>query len=241
VVQSGGELSGTGSVGQTIVSTGGTLSPGNGVGELEIQGGTTIWEGGSTFKFEFKNAQGSVAGVDWDYLNMSTSILQIDATSINKINLLVDSWNADNSGHGGGPGTNSNGFDPFDNYSWLFASTAGLNPDFDTAALQNLFNVVATTPGAGVFGTGNPYDSVASGTFNVVRTGNDLYLNYAGASAIPEPTSILLSALATAGFGWRIRRRRRAAAGSEPAAPAAVSHDAAVADGVTGTDGAATA
>jgi autotransporter-associated beta strand protein len=209
-VESNASLTGDGSVGQVDLRSGGSISAGDvGVGELNILGGTTVWNGGSTINFEFRDVAG-LPGTGWDYLDLSTSILAINATSLNKINLLVDSWNLDNSSHGGGPGANHNGFSPFTSYSWLFASTAGLSPDLDTAALQSVFNVVADLPGAGVFGSGNPYDSVAAGSFNVVRTGNDLYLNYS-ASAIPEPSSVLLSMLAAGGLGFRLRRRRKKA------------------------------
>jgi hypothetical protein len=181
---------------------------------LEITGGTTYWDGGSTIVFEFIDVDGGIPGVDWDFLNMSSSVLEISASVSNKITLLIDSFNADNSGHGGGPGANYNGFDPLGTYSWLFASTAGLSPDLDTAALQSVFNIVADSPGGGVFGSGNPYSSMGAGQFNIVRNGDDLYLNYGGGTAIPEPSSMLLSGLAAAGFGWRLRRRRRAAAAS---------------------------
>jgi autotransporter-associated beta strand protein len=209
-VRSGGTLSGGGTIAAYTLQSGSTLSPGNSVGELEVSSGTATWNGGATIKFEFIDALGSVPGDDWDYLNMSASVLQINASASNKITLLIDSWKADNTGHGGGVGPDHNGFDPMSNYSWLFASTAGLSPNLNTSQLQALFNVVDNTPGAGVFGAGNPYTTIG-GTFTIGRISNDLYINYT-VTAIPEPSSVILSTLAAAGMGWRVRRRRKAAA-----------------------------
>jgi hypothetical protein len=60
----------------------------------------------------------------------------------------------------------------------------------------------------GTSGFSNPLDG---GTFSVSRTGNNLYLNYAPASGVPEPGTWATAALVLAGAAlvrWRRRARR---------------------------------
>lgn len=219
IVEDAGILSGTGSIGGLTLNPGGTLSPGNSVGTLTITGtDPTVWGNNTTIFFEFKDA-GGIAGIDWDLINLSSSVLQITATTAAKITLRVDSWQKDNGGHGGGQseGLDFNNFDPLGTYSWMFASTGGLSPDYDTASLQSLFDIQDQVDGAGVFGTNNPFGIKPLGaSFAVIRTGDNLFLTYDGGAAIPEPGTFLLAAVAAAGYGWRRRRNRRAAGVSAP-------------------------
>jgi autotransporter-associated beta strand protein len=209
-VHSGGLLHGSGTLnGSVLLESGGGLAAGDSVGTLTINSSAqNVWEGGSHIYFEFKNAGGSVAGADWDWLNLGATQLFLDATAIDRINLHIDSWLSDNTGHG------LNDFNPTSSYSWKFASTGGITfpgPD----AVPDLFTIVDSTPGAGVFGTGNPY-SLGQGSFYVSQTGNDLFINYS-ATAVPEPTSFALAGLAAAGLYLRRRKRIRAANGQAEA------------------------
>jgi T5SS/PEP-CTERM-associated repeat protein len=221
-VESGGTLSGSGSVvGTVVVADGGNLSPGNSIESLAV--GNLTLSGGANLYFEFKNAGGSTPGTDWDLVDLGAAgILDLgDATAVNPIHLYVDSWKLDNSGHGGGlvDGPNFNGFDPQSSYEWLFVKAADLAhlataPTDDD--LSRRFQVVDDVADAGVFGLGdgNPFDrpstSMGQGTFRVVwdngPNGPGLYVRY---SAIPEPGTLTLAALASLGAGWYGRRRRR--------------------------------
>ena len=204
-VGSNGLLSGTGSIGGLTLQTGATVSPGNSVGALQVSDAANVWNGGSSIFFEFRNAdtapgtagtQGT-PGTDWDYLNLTTGSLAINATSASPISIRIDSWLVDNSGHGAAAN-----FDPFQSYSWLFLHAGG---GISYASGSDVFAVDASTFGAGVFGAGNPYDSLAAGTFFVSGTTNDLYLNY---SSVPEPSSLFLVGAASLIAG-RHRRRRK--------------------------------
>ena len=83
-------------------------------------------------------------------------------------------------------------------------------------------------PGAGVFdaGSGNPFTRNANYSFGVAwkngSQGAGMYITY---SAVPEPGSMILAALASLGAGWSGRRRLRRNAPSpsapEPPPPAA--------------------
>jgi hypothetical protein len=47
-----------------------------------------------------------------------------------------------------------------------------------------------------------------AGNFSLSVTGDNLYLDY---TAVPEPGTLLLGALAASSLGWRLRRRRNSA------------------------------
>lgn len=207
-VENGGLLQGAGTVGAVNLRSGGIVSPGNSVGTLTTTAASTNqWYGGATVYFEFKNAdtdpvtagtQGT-AGTDWDYLDLVDGSLTISATSADRITIRIDSWLPNNTGHG-----QADSFDPSGSYRWLFVrATGGITFTSGT----DVFAFETTTPGFGVFGTGNPYTMVPGGNFRIAAIGNELYIEY---DAVPEPSSLALTSLAGAAAlsrGNRLRRR----------------------------------
>jgi hypothetical protein len=85
-------------------------------------------------------------------------------------------------------------FNASSNYSFTFVTTTGGITGFDASAFT-----------LDTSGFQNPF----TGTWSIVQSGNNLTLNYAGLSAIPEPGTYAAWAGATAlGFAtWRRRRR----------------------------------
>ncbi|MBL9081119.1 MAG: PEP-CTERM sorting domain-containing protein, partial [Planctomycetales bacterium] len=206
-VENGGLLQGAGTVGAVNLRSGGIVSPGNSVGTLTTTAASTNqWYGGATVYFEFKNAdtdpltagtQGT-AGTDWDYLDLVDGSLTINATSADRITIRIDSWLPNNTGHG-----QADSFDPSGSYRWLFVrATGGITFTSGT----DVFELETTTPGFGVFGTGNPYTMVPGGNFRIAAIGNELYIEY---DAVPEPSSLALTSLAGAAALSRGNRLRR--------------------------------
>ncbi|MGC3967998.1 MAG: autotransporter-associated beta strand repeat-containing protein [Pirellulales bacterium] len=200
-VNSGGTFASTGTVhGSVVVNSGGSITTGDNVGQFNVTGtANSVWEGGSTVFFDFNNAQGFAPGTDWDFYQFNLGTLRLNATASSPISLYIDSLTFDTQDHG------ANNFNPNATYSWLFASAGTIDLGASTDDISSRFVVFDSTDGAGVFGTNNPYASVG-GRFWVTRLDNALYVNY-DAAAVPEPSSLLLTALAAA--GWAYRRRRK--------------------------------
>lgn len=199
-VNSGGTLAGSGQVASVVLNSGGNISPGTaGVGKLTSSGATHTWNDGSTVYFEFRDPTGgnAMAGTNWDLVDLTGSTLSLSGV----ITLRVDAWKSDNSAHA--TSTTDNGFDQNVSYQWLFATTGGLS-----GFTPSTFVVVDNTAGAGVFGApSNAFTrTLQAGAFWVSNSGNDLYLNY---SAIPEPGSLTLVALAGIGYAGYRRYRRQ--------------------------------
>ena len=203
-VQNGGTLIGTGTIaGSMTLLPGGSLTTGDDVGKLSVTGtATSIWSGSSHIYFDFANSLGAVPGTDWDYFNFGTGILKIDATATNPISFYIDSQTLDNTSHG------ANNFDPTQSYSWLFAKTAGIDLSTGSDDVSSRFMIFDSVNGSGVFGTNNPYSNLVGGHFYIAPNGNDLYLNYEVA-AVPEPSSLLLTAFAAAAWSYRRRRQKK--------------------------------
>lgn len=91
-------------------------------------------------------------------------------------------------------------FDPASNYTFRFAS-AGSITGFDST----LFNIGYISLLAG---NGLDAASYFTGTWSVSMHDNSLYLNYTGATAVPEPSTYaaLLGAAALGVVSWRRRR-----------------------------------
>ena len=197
-VQSGGTLGGSGTVSALTVASGGTLAAGNSPGELSVTG-NVIWSGGGSYDWEINSFPGT-SGTNWDFLDIG-GILTIDATAQNRFIIDVISLLANN---GAGETT---GFDAFTNYSFAIATAAGGISGFDSS----YFNVLT-----GSFANSmNPAGATSSGSWGVTKSGNNVMLNYtaasiasAGATAIPEPSSLALSVLGL-GLLALCRRSRR--------------------------------
>jgi hypothetical protein len=230
-VQSGAVLKGTGAVGATTVETGGVLSPGDGVGSLNMSQGLTL-NADSNLVFEFRESTGtfdldpgaggvqSGPGVSWDLIDLGAGMLNLGAPPPdNKIQLVIDAWQQDNSGHATSAAQNN--FDPLAEYAdgWLFIKVDNLSQLNGSAAqINDYFAIVdnhnpnapagALTGVGGVFDTGNPFVRPPQGMFSVawktVGTQSGLYIQY---SAIPEPGSMILCGLGALGLGWYRRRR----------------------------------
>lgn len=197
-VESGATLKGGGSVGALEIASGGKLAPGNSPGTLTASSAT--WNGGGTYAWEinnFNNFLGS-AGTNYDFLNV-TGALTINATSGNKFIIDVISLLAADNTAG-----NASNFNAASNYTFAIATAAGGityagGGAFDAA----YFDILTSNFSNSMIPAGG---SVA-GVWSVTQSGNSINLNYAGATAIPEPTtgSLLLVGL----LGALVARRRR--------------------------------
>ena len=164
-VSGSGTLSGTGSVGTLTIGSGGTLAPGNSPGTLFA--GDTTFEAGGIFEFEVANTAGE-AGTAYDLLSISGTLF-LTATAENPFVIDLVSLN----GLVAGAAAN---FNPTVDYSFTFLTTTGGIAGFSA----DKFTLLTS-------GFTNPFN----GTWSVTLTnsGHDLSLSYAGASAIPEPST----------------------------------------------------
>ena len=183
-VGSTGTLAGTGSIGTLTVSNGGTLAPGNSPGTLTA--GDTTFESGGIFQFEIANATGT-AGSAYDLLSISGTLL-LSAIAENPFILDVVSLDGLVAG-------NAANFNPTADYSFTFLTTTGGITDFSADKFSLLTSNFS-----------NPF----AGTWSVTLTnsGHDLSLSYAGASAIPEP-STYAALLGACALAFAASRRRK--------------------------------
>jgi hypothetical protein len=189
-VNSGGRLKGSGTVGALTVASGGRLAVGNSPGTMTAASAT--WQGGGIFEWELNNFLGT-AGTNWDFLNI-TGGLDITATSGNRFIIEVISLLPDNVTDGA-----IAGFDTAANYSFLIATAAGGITNFNV----DDFSIV-TTRFANATGSG----STGENLWSLSTQGNNLYLSYAGGTAIPEPSSAALTLIGMGVLALRCRCRR---------------------------------
>ncbi len=147
--------------------------------------------------FEFRDPTGADAhvGANWVLLNLTGSSLTLAGT----INLRIDAWKSDNSGHATFADPGGNSFNPSGTYQWLFVKIGGISGFSETT-----FSISDSTIDFGVFGAPSNAFTPAGGSFWGSQSGNDLYINYA---AVPEPGSLIFIGMATLG-GYGLRRRR---------------------------------
>jgi hypothetical protein len=189
-VNSGGTLKGSGTVGALTIASGGTLAVGNSPGTLTASSAT--WNGGGKYVWEINNFLGS-QGTNWDFLNV-TGALTINASSSSKFIIDVTSLLAsDNTGGG------ASNFDAFTNYSFAIATAAGGVTNFSASYFDILTSNFANNM--------NPTGASASGSWSITQSGTSINLNYAAATAIPEPST---GGLLLVGVGLVAALRRRA-------------------------------
>lgn len=198
VINSDSTLAGVGEVlGSITLNSGGTLAPGNSPGRLSA--GSSSWEGNSTFELSMNNAAG-IAGPDLMAAQTGWSLLAVGGTlDITNITLstplTIDLVSLDPLSGLAGDAAN---FNLAQNYSWDFVSFDTLVGTFDPAAF-----LIDTTLFSNAF----------DGDFAVVNTGGSLAVQYN--TAVPEPGSMALAALAAlamGGYGWRRQKRKNAVA-----------------------------
>ena len=184
-VAAGASIGGTGSYGGgTTIS--GELTPGNSPGALTFGSSLTL-DATSTFTWQLISNTSSdttgIAGTDFDAVN-TTGLLTIspNASSVLNFNSGISTVNFNNV------------FWTAD-HSWLVfnnAIAAAAGPYFGSIAVSN-------------DSLNNP-SSVLPGIFSWAASGDNVVLNY---TAVPEPSSILLTVLGLVGFGLRRSRKSR--------------------------------
>jgi len=187
LVNDGGSLSGSGSVGAVTLASGSFLKPGNSPGTLTAA--SSIWEGGSTYSWETLSipSAGKVAGTDWDLFSVTGALDMSALSSGAKMNLVLNSLSLA-------------GFDTSAPYTWVIAKAGSFTGYADdNTNLTNLFSIDTANFNAGVGPTGG--FQVVTGTEGSLRTLNLM--------AIPEPSTGSMMALGFAGLiVARILRRK---------------------------------
>lgn len=183
-VNSGATLSGSGIVGSST-SISGIHSPGNSPGIQTFTNGLTYLSG-ATFVWELTANATTVRGTAFDGVDVNGGTLTINTGVAN--NLVFN-----------GSGSAVLWADAFwdSNQSWQVFSNASL-PTLASGSVFDTINISLDS-------LGNDFaTSRAGSSFSWSTTGNDVYLNY----TVPEPGTYALLALAAAGFGTHVLRRR---------------------------------
>jgi len=90
LVNDGGSLSGSGSVGAVTLANGSFLKPGNSPGTLTAA--SSIWQAGSTYSWEIdSNASLALAGTNWDLFSVSGALDMSALSSSAQMNLVLNS------------------------------------------------------------------------------------------------------------------------------------------------------
>jgi autotransporter-associated beta strand protein len=190
-VSSGGTLAGSGTVGgATTIQSGAIHAPGNSPGLQTFNNGLT-YNTGSTFQWELIDNTSDGRGANYDGVNVTGGTLSIGAGASSS--LVFNS--------SGSAVRWSDAFWGADR-SWLvFDNANSPSPSgsvFSTINLSediNNLQLTSSRPGA---------------SFSWSQEGNDLYLKY---TAVPEPSTYALLALASAALGVHAWRKRRPAMG----------------------------
>jgi autotransporter-associated beta strand protein len=189
LVNDGGSLSGSGSVGAVTLASGSFLKPGNSPGTLRAD--SSIWQAGSTYSWEIDQASGGTAGLNWDLFDV-TNALDLSALSSNaKMNLVLNSL------------ASMDDFNPNSAYSWVIAQAGSFIGTGLTngANVTDLFNITAGTFAGAVLPTTGFKVEVGTDSVSNLRT--------LSLTTIPEPSTGSMLGLGFAGLVvTRILRRK---------------------------------
>jgi fibronectin-binding autotransporter adhesin len=191
-VSSGGTLAGSGTVGgATTIQSGAIHAPGNSPGLQTFNNGLT-YNTGSTFQWELIGNTSDGRGANYDGVNVTGGTLSIGtgvtSSLVFNTSSSTVSWN-----------------DVFwnENRNWLVFDNAN-SPTLDSTSVFDTINLSADSLGK-TLTSDRP-----NAFFGWNRQGSDVYLTY---TAVPEPSTYALLALATAALGAHAWRRRRRAMG----------------------------
>ncbi|MEX1115377.1 MAG: autotransporter-associated beta strand repeat-containing protein, partial [Akkermansiaceae bacterium] len=187
-VENSAILSGTGTVGPTVLNAGATIAPGLSPGTLTINGDLT-WNGGANYDWEIFNlAEGPGSG--WDLLLVSGELLMADLGPDNKFNINIFSLSGANTAGA------LSGFNASSDYSWTILQSSNLITGFNA----DYFNLNKA---------GFADYNVSSGLFSLALADDQqsLQLLYSGGQPIPEPATWVMAALLSLAGGVSILRR----------------------------------
>jgi len=184
LVNDGGSLSGSGSVGAVTLANGSFLKPGNSPGTLTAA--SSIWQAGSTYSWEIdSNASLALAGTNWDLFSVSGALDMSALSSSAQMNLVLNSLS---------------GFDLTSSTrrEWVIAKAGSFTGTglADGTNVTDLFNINAATFNNGDIPTSG--FKVEVGTSEGLRTLNLM------AIPIPEPST---GSLMTFGLGGLVLTR----------------------------------
>jgi autotransporter-associated beta strand protein len=174
LVNDGGSLSGSGSVGAVTLGSGSFLRPGNSPGTLTAA--SSIWEAGSTYSWETLTIPSldKLEGRDWDLFSVTGALDMSDLSSSSastKMNLVLNSLSLV-------------GFDTSTPYTWVIAKAGSFTGyDDDNTNLTSLFDIDTANFNGGLLA------NLPTGGFQVVTGTDSSNLRTLNLMAIPEPST----------------------------------------------------
>jgi autotransporter-associated beta strand protein len=197
-VEEGGTLSGSGTVGDTIILAGGTGSPGNSPGTMTVEG-DLFWSGGGHYNWQIHDALGTAGQpLGWDLYNVSGRLDLSALTVGSRFNINLWSLSAISPDASG----NAVNFNPSQDYLWVIVSTGLGVEGFD----ESFFNINVVS----INGTDGFANVLSGGVFAVRSNGGDLELTFT-ANPVPEPGTWAMLMLAAVLCVALVRRQHRTA------------------------------